>query len=387
MNIMVFSGNRSDYFLLKQVILRLVEAKANLRKEVNITCLFGGIYSDTMSLQWREAEIESLRNIGVRIYDGTEIVEKSKNSLAEQISLSLSQFSSYFNERKAHKNILVLLGDRCETFGAAIAAGSNSIPVIHLCGGESTLGAMDDWMRHGITKIASAHFVTNYRYKERLVKMGEQPTSVFDYGHPLADLLDVSNLPDKRTLTQRFPFLIGKKIVTVTVHSETLSATPLLAFEVIEQFIKKHHEFYYVITSSNNDEQGDEINSRWKILERDMSNVTYFETLGSLGYLAMLKHSEFAIGNSSSLLIDTQATKTPAILVGNRQLGRMVPSGTLHVQYGMLDLETALSAIILNKSAFSFDSEYLRRGASRLIAEKVLEIGATLKSYKEFYDV
>ena len=97
----------------------------------------------------------------------------------------LVKFTGLFLEEKY--SAVLLLGDRYETLAMAIAAGNTRTPVFHLCGGDTTEGALDEWIRHSITKISYLHFVTNEGSRKRVVQLGEDPSRVFNYGSTSID--------------------------------------------------------------------------------------------------------------------------------------------------------------------------------------------------------
>ena len=139
------------------------------------------------------------------------------------------------------------------------------------------------------------------------------------------------------------------------------------------------------MSGSNSDEGGAEINRQWKNLVNKLSNINFYDTLGSQLYLSFLLCSEFALGNSSSLLIDTHITKTPSIIVGNRQDGRHFASGT--ISSGYTDLEKTVDQLYGDKDTYVYDSDYVRLGACENIAETILEKSDSLSVKLVFFDV
>lgn len=385
MKITFFSGARSEYYLLK-ALLRAFEAKQNTDHLTFVsTIVFGGVYKEKDDLTWREKEQKYLHSKNIHTFDVTLITEDPQPTASAQISKSIETFDYYLSLEKRPPDLLVVLGDRAETLGACISAVSHLIPIAHLCGGESTIGAVDDWIRHSITKMASLHFPTSKKYRSRIIKMGETPDLVFNFGHPIADMHKDTPLLNREQLNDKFPEIIDKRLVTVTVHPETANRKKLQAFETIKKYIIHHPDLYFIVTGSNSDEGGYTINSQWKSLVCTLGNMNFYDTLGSKLYLSFLSCSEFALGNSSSLLIDTHITKTPAVVVGNRQDGRRFASGTIRSGYD--DLEDKVIQLYREKDTYFYDSDYVHFGACKKIAEIILKTTYSLSVKKEFFDV
>ena len=56
--------------------------------------------------------------------------------------------------------MIIVLGDKYETFAIAASALLNRVPIAHIHGGEITKGAIDDSIRHALTKLSHLHFVS-----------------------------------------------------------------------------------------------------------------------------------------------------------------------------------------------------------------------------------
>ena len=315
MKLVFFSGARSEYYLLKAVLNALLTKLIDHEFNFEISVVFGGVYSCKDDLKWREEEKRYLDLKNIQSFDVTYMVEDTQPTASIQIAKSIEAFEFYIDREETSDSLLVVLGDRAETLGACISAASHLIPIAHLCGGESTMGAVDDWIRHSITKMASLHFPTSEVYRSRIIRMGEAPDLVFNFGHPIADMQRDMALFDRNDLDDMFPDIIDKRLVTVTVHPETANRNKLLAFEAVKNYIINNPNLHFIVSGSNSDEGGAEINRQWKNLVNKLSNINFYDTLGSQLYLSFLLCSEFALGNSSSLLIDTHITKTPSIIV------------------------------------------------------------------------
>jgi GDP/UDP-N,N'-diacetylbacillosamine 2-epimerase (hydrolysing) len=171
--ICVVSGSRADYGLLRWV-MQEIKGDANLTLQVVVT---GMHLSSTFGQTYKSIELD-----GFMIDRKVEILadDDTPTGIAKSISAGLVGFAQAFQELKP--DIIVILGDRFETFAAASAALVTKIPVAHLHGGESTLGAYDEAFRHSITKMSHLHFVAAKEYRDRVIQLGESPENVFTVG-------------------------------------------------------------------------------------------------------------------------------------------------------------------------------------------------------------
>ena len=250
MKLVFFSGARSEYYLLKAVLNALLTKLIDHEFNFEISVVFGGVYSCKDDLKWREEEKRYLDLKNIQSFDVTYMVEDTQPTASIQIAKSIEAFEFYIDREETSDSLLVVLGDRAETLGACISAASHLIPIAHLCGGESTMGAVDDWIRHSITKMASLHFPTSEVYRSRIIRMGEAPDLVFNFGHPIADMQRDMALFDRNDLDDMFPDIIDKRLVTVTVHPETANRNKLLAFEAVKNYIINNPNLHFIVSEA-----------------------------------------------------------------------------------------------------------------------------------------
>ncbi len=129
--------------------------------------------------------------------------------------------------RQVPPDALLLVGDRLETAAAALAATLERVPIIHLHGGEQTLGAFDDALRHAITKLSHLHLVSHEEHAKRVIAMGEDPASVHVVGAPGLDAAARDDLPSREELAGTSEMALDAPIVLVTVHPTTLEQDPI----------------------------------------------------------------------------------------------------------------------------------------------------------------
>lgn len=223
---------------------------------------------------------------------------------------------------------LLLVGDRLETAAAALAATLERVPIIHLHGGEQTLGAFDDALRHAITKLSHLHLVSHEEYARRIVALGEDPASVHVVGAPGLDAAVRQDLPSREDLARDLALALDPPVVLVTVHPATLARDPTLAASAVVAAMDAVPATY-VITLPNSDPGADAIRDRLVAAAARPGRVA-LDALGERRYWGLLRIADAMLGNSSSALIEAPAVDLPAVDVGDRQAGRRAGPNILH---------------------------------------------------------
>ena len=167
-----------------------------------------------------------------------------------QAAAALARVGAYL--RAERPGALVLVGDRLETAAGALAATITGVPIVHLHGGEQTLGAFDDALRHAITKLAHLHLVSHEEHRRRVIAMGEDPATVHVIGAPGLDNLVRPDLPDRAALAADLGLALDPPVVVVTVHPATLDPDPAAAALAVASAMDAVPATY-VITLPNSD--------------------------------------------------------------------------------------------------------------------------------------
>lgn len=314
--IAVITTTRAEYGLLYPIV-------KELRKYEDDAFAVDLIVSGTHLSEKYGMTINEIKDSGTRIDFEIEIplLSAGARDISYNQSVVLVKFTDLFEKEKY--NAVVLLGDRYETLAVAIAAGNTRTPIFHLCGGDTTEGAIDEWIRHSITKMSYLHFVTNNDSMRRVIQLGEDPDRVFNYGSTSIDnVLKIANMTKAEALSS-----IGLhecKYVIGTYHPVTLEENNV--DEQINSFLKalsKYEDIQFILTKSNADQGGARINELLDAANENFRNIHVFSSLGSQRYLSLMKYAEFVIGNSSSGIIETPAFHIPTINIGDRQKGRL----------------------------------------------------------------
>jgi len=219
---------------------------------------------------------------------------------------------------------LILLGDRYEAFAAAAAAHMMGIPVVHLHGGETTQGAVDDRLRHAITQLSTWHFTAAEPYRQRVIAMGHPPGRVFHVGPMVLDGLLAAPSASRSAFEQSTGYRFGSRNLLITYHPETLLPDRGVAgFEALLRGLETT-PCHVLFTYPNADAGCYHLLSLLEaFVQRHPQRSWALPSLGQEGYLAALQLFEAIAGNSSSGMIEAPLVGMPVLNIGDRQSGRL----------------------------------------------------------------
>jgi len=320
--ICVVTGSRADYGLLRWV-MEGIKDNSDLTLQVIVTGMhlssaFGNTYKDV------EADGILIDRKVVALSD-----DDSPVGIAESMSNVLAGCAEAFRELKP--DIVVVLGDRFEIFAAASAALVAKIPIAHLHGGESTVGAFDEAMRHSITKMSQLHFVAAKAYADRVVQLGETPSKVFNVGGLGIDNIKNLNLLSLEELETSLQVELDKQSLLVTFHPVTLEdETGEHQMRELLNALSELKDTSIIFTMPNADTGGRRLTKMINEYVSQNVNSRVFTSLGQLQYLSCLAHVDAMVGNSSSGLIEAPSFKKGTINIGDRQLGRLQATSVIN---------------------------------------------------------
>ena len=383
--IAVVTATRAEYGLLEPVI-------NELRKYENTDFHVDLIVTGTHLSANYGMTIDEITDAGVRIDKTVSISVKSESALdiSQNQAEVLIKFTEIFGDE--NYDAVVLLGDRYETLAIAIAAGNTRTPIFHLCGGDITEGAIDEWIRHSITKISYLHFVTNTDSMKRVIQLGENPDRVFNYGSTSVDnIVHLADLNKQESLKS-----IGLNdctYVLCTYHPVTLGEKDI--DWMIDEFIRAIEAFpeiQFIVTKSNADQGGSRINQLLDEAESRLENLHVFSSLGAKRYLSLMKHAEFVLGNSSSGIIEAPVFHVPTVNIGDRQRGRLQADSIINCDSDSNSIKEAITKALSDehRSVCSHVvSPYGDGNAARQIAQKIVEVidQGAIDLKKSFYDL
>ena len=382
--IAIITSTRAEFGLLMPLI-------KELRKYENTEFRTELIVTGTHLYPQYGNTVDEIRKNQIRIDFEIKIPMESKNAsdISHNQAVALEKFTAIFQNK--HYSGIVILGDRYEMLAIAISAGNTHTPIFHLCGGDTTEGAIDEWIRHSITKMSYLHFPTNEESYRRILQLGESPDRVFNYGSTSIDnILNLAAMSKEEALESIH--LNDCQYAICTYHPVTMEEGNI--DDQIKDFleaISKFPKIEFILTKSNADQGGEYINRLFDAANERMNNLHVFFSLGVVRYLSLMKHAEFVLGNSSSGIVEAPSFGIPTINIGDRQKGRDQSESILNC---LPDTESIVQAIrkaedpAFRSVCKKVISPYGDGHAAERIAERiwkvVMEENIDLK--KKFYD-
>ena len=381
--ISVVTVSRSDYGLLRPVLLELIE-----RDFIDVELIVTGMHID-------HRFGDSLTEIHM---DGISIAHRVDTGRvgddAQDVASSMGRLVIGMAEvlKSSLPDILVLLGDRFEMLAAAVASLPFNIAIAHIHGGEASFGAIDDAMRNAITKLSHIHFASTREYANRILQMGEREDRVFVSGAPGLDNLRVLSLPSAETVAARFGFCYdpSNPPLLATFHPESRSIMkPQQQIDILLRSLSCL-DIPILFTMPNADPGGLEIAERIRKFCSQRRDAILVTNLGTANYFAMLKVARAMVGNSSSGIIEAASFGLPVVNIGDRQKGRATGANVVHCP---LDHDAVLGSIctvlssVFTQGIRAMENIYGTGQAAGVIAQALttMEITPILRA-KEFVD-
>ncbi len=382
MNVLVFTSSRAEYGILSNLIKKLNNSKA-----INLKLIVSGSH---LSKKYGYTISEIIKD-KVRISKKIKLDYKdTKDAQLNNFNLILKNLFNFIS--KNNTDLLLILGDRYEILAAAIAAMLSKIKIAHLHGGEVTQGAIDERIRHSISKMSDIHLVSTKNYKKRLIQLGESPSRVYHVGAICNDNINNIKKFSKKRLEKDIGFKFKKRNIIVTLHPETTGG----------QFTEKKIKIFFktlsklknvgIIATYPNIDAGNQLILKYlEKFAKENNNVKIIKSLGAQNYLKSLKICDGIIGNSSSGLLESPLLKKGSINVGLRQKGRDTCGSVIDTDFDSKKIYKALKKIFSKKfknNCKKVKSPYIGKNVSHKIykiikSQKVQK----LRNDKVFYDL
>ncbi len=382
--ICVVTGSRADYGHLRW-LLQEISDDTDLQLQIIVT---GMHLSPLFGLTYRGIEEDGFRideKISMPLNDDSVI------GITRAMGEAIGGFGEVYSRLKPHW--VVLFGDRYEMVVAALAATVARLPIAHIHGGESTVGAFDESFRHAITKMALLHFAAAEPYRRNIIQMGESPDRVFFTGAPGLDHLNRTKLLGRSELENELRVKLGDLSFLITYHPVTLEDRSS-GRHMKELLDALHHfpEATLIFTGTNADPDNRVIPVMIEsFLGRRKGKGVYSVSLGQHRYLSCLREVDLVIGNSSSGLIEAPSFGVPTVNIGDRQRGRLQAESVISCQD---DQESILKAIekglqpAFREGLSRVHNPYGEPGASRKIRDILKDYSLTENSLKkEFFQL
>jgi GDP/UDP-N,N'-diacetylbacillosamine 2-epimerase (hydrolysing) len=316
MRIGVLTSSRADYGVYLPLLMKL---KDDPFFDLGLL-VFGTHLSEKYGMT-----IGQIENDGFKVQIRIETM--SDGDLPSDISISMAKTISGFAKvwRKKKFDLVFALGDRYEMFAAVASSIPFNIPMAHLHGGETTLGAIDNVFRHSITLMSSIHFPSTDPYKNRIIEITGRDENIYNVGALSIDNLITLKLYDIEEFYNKFSIDLSKPTILITFHPETISyeKNEIYINELIHT-LEKIQGYQLVFTMPNADTMGEMIREYINKFINSTDHAIGVENFGTLGYLSCMKHCSFMLGNTSSGFVEASYFGKPVINLGNRQKGRIL---------------------------------------------------------------
>ncbi|MFN9000448.1 MAG: UDP-N-acetylglucosamine 2-epimerase [Holosporales bacterium] len=309
------TGTRADYGLIRPVLKAVAQ-----RPEYRLQLIALG----THALPHYGYTLDAITQDGFTCDAVLDTFVDTANG--KEIALSTARATAACAESFAQMqpDLVVITGDRYEMLGAATAALMMHVPIAHLYGGDVTEGALDDAIRHAITKMAGLHFCTTAQARQRLLQMGEAPERIIVSGSPALDVL--ADLPrlSREALEQRLGVALRETNILVTFHPVTRERDSSEQLEALLAALAQLDAGHLVLfTMPNADQNGEQMAARIQAFAAQHAQMHFIASLGHPYYLQALQHMQMVVGNSSSGLYEVPSMHIPTVNIGSRQKGRL----------------------------------------------------------------
>jgi GDP/UDP-N,N'-diacetylbacillosamine 2-epimerase (hydrolysing) len=380
--ICVVSGSRADYGLLRWV-MQGIKDDPNLTLQVIVT---GMHLSPTFGLTYKEIETDGF-NIDYKIETLNSL--DTPIDIAESIAKGIAGCAKAFD--KLNPDLIIVLGDRFEIFAAASAALVARVPIAHIHGGETTIGAFDEAIRHSISKMSLLHFVAAGEYRNRVIQLGENPNNVHLVGGLGVDAIKKVKILPKRELEKRLGFQFLQRSLLVTFHPVTLEPeTSENQMEELLSALSALRDLTLIFTMPNADTGGLRLIKMIEEYVLANKNTFSFISLGNQLYLSCLQQVDGVIGNSSSGLTEVPSFKKGTINIGDRQKGRLQSSSVINCEPIAEHITNAIKKLYSEEFQASLQSvknPYGTGDASNRILEILRSDSLDLQVKKKFHDL
>lgn len=378
--ICVVTGSRAEFGLLLP-LLRKLDSHPRLQLELVIT----GSHLDP---RYGYTLNEVHEHFSTSHQIDTLLSSNSRVSISKSIAVGVLGFSDYF--ANSNTDLIIILGDRFEIFAAAIAALPLCIPIAHLHGGEVTTGSLDDSIRHSLTKLSHVHFVACTEYRDRVIQLGEDPSSVHIVGGLGIDAISELSLLSRDELESSLGINFSRRNLLITFHPAILDGkSPEEQMSSLLSALAELSDTTLIFTLPNADSDGQLLAKQIAEFTFRRKNAYSFSSLGQLRYLSCMQHVDGVVGNSSSGLLEAPSLGIGTIDIGSRQAGRLKASSVIECKS---DKASILEALVLlysptfQKSLDQVINPYGKPGASTRILRVIEELDLSSLIPKTFYD-
>lgn len=381
--IAVVTSTRAEYGLFYPV-LKEIQADPDLDLKLLVT---GTHVQEKFGYTAKEIEADGFEFTTTEDFfsdsDGAEDVVQNFGQSSVEVSKYLAQ---------AKPDILLVLGDRYEMLAFAVAGLLMHVPVAHIAGGEITSGALDDSIRHAITKLSSIHFPATDLYAKRILQMGESPDHVHVVGSTgVENTLNIELLA-REDLEQAIGYNFGEKTLLATFHPVTTdSGSSKAQLEELFKALDQHSDVHVLFTMPNADEGGLELLQAIEAYAaQNEGRISFVQSLGFKNYLSSLRFVDGVIGNSSSGIIEAPSFKIGTINIGTRQDGRTRAESVIDCDPDAANISEAITQLYSDQFQAvlkTVENPFFKEGSSKAIKNVIKTADLKNLQYKVFKDM
>lgn len=296
----------------------------------------------------------------------------SPEAISNAMGNTMARFAGVWSRVANEIDLVFALGDRYEMFAAVSAALPFGIKIAHLHGGETTLGAIDNALRHAISHVSQLHFTSTEHYGQRVAQLIGDEGNIYNVGSLSLENLENISLLDPEAFFNKFEIDINLETILVTVHPETvsLSKNEQYVLEISSALLALSNNYQILITMPNADTMGTLFREAFLNLSAENASIITVENLGVQGYFSVMNSCKFLLGNTSSGIIEAATFKKYVVNIGDRQKGRSQSDNIYNVSFSKVEILNAVSEI--GDSKYSGRNIYYQKNVSKNII-KVLK--------------
>ncbi len=375
--IAIVSATRAEYGILVPLI-RAVHEDSALELRLIVT-------GTHLSMQYGYT-VEEIEKDGFPVAHRIPILEDGNTPYDISLTMAnaIKKFAGCFRDDRP--DLLVLLGDRTEMLAIACAAMNERIPIAHIHGGEITEGAVDDCVRHALTKMSYLHFAAAEAYRRRIIQMGEAPERVYNVGSLGTENIMRLSLMQEEEIRKITGIPSNLPYVVVTYHPVTLEEdTVKKQADALCGVMAERKDLFFLITMANADVGGRMINQAMSEYAEEHENARFVRNLGMFRYLSAVKHALLVLGNSSSGVLEAPVLGTPTVNIGDRQKGRLMADTVVCCACEKQEIDSAMRKVEkMEKHPVLLFGDGNTSGKMIFIIKETLQKGIDLK--KGFLD-
>jgi len=380
--ICVITTNRAEYGLLYW-LMKGISSEPEFQLQVVVTGTHLSAEFGSTIDRIREDGFKVDRSFDLELF-GDKVLD-----ITHSLALALEGFAASF--QTLGPDLIIILGDRFEILGAATAALIANIPVAHIHGGELSEGAIDDAIRHAVTKLSHLHFAAAEPYRKRIIQLGEQPGRVFMVGGLGIDNINKMELLTREQVEKAIELPLNKHNLLITYHPETLDSGK--AGQQISDLLAaldKQPDTHLIFTMPNADTGHRIIIDKIQAFVQSRRNrAILIPSMGQVNYLSTMKLVDAVVGNSSSGIIEAPSYHIGTINIGKRQDGRLRSASVIDCGTSEDEITRAFEKLYspaFRESLKKAKNPYGTGGAAEKIVSVLKETDWTNLIIKHFYD-